>query len=121
MAIRREDLETGRVDLSDVALKKGGRIALTPPGRILEKDVMKPLGLSAYRLAKDIRVPLNRITAILVGERAISADTSIRLGRYLGMSPGFWHRLQADYDLRSAQRTLGKRVLSEIEPLQAAE
>jgi addiction module HigA family antidote len=121
MAIRREDLETGRVDLSDIVVGKGSRITLTAPGRILKRDVMKPLGLTAYRLAKDIRVPLNRITAILAGERAISADTSIRLGRYLGMSPGFWHRLQADYDLRSAQRALGRKVLSEIEPLQAAE
>ncbi|MGH6621139.1 MAG: HigA family addiction module antitoxin [Alphaproteobacteria bacterium] len=114
-------METGRIDLSDVAAKKGGRIGLTPPGRILERDVMKPLGLTSYRLAKDIHVPLNRVTAILAGERAISADTSIRLGRYLGMSPGFWHRLQADYDLRSAQRVLGRKVLAGIEPLRAAE
>lgn len=120
MVIRREDLETGRIDLSKVAAEKGGRIALTHPGWVLEEDVMKPLGLSAYRLAKDIHVPLNRITAILSGERSISADTSIRLGRYLGMSPGFWYKLQADHDLRSAQRTLNKKALSEIEPLRAA-
>ena len=120
MAIRRDHLDAGRIDLSAVA-GKGGRIALTHPGRMLQEDVMKPLGLTAYRLAKDIHVPLNWVTAILAGERSISADTSIRLGRYLGISPGFGYRLQADFDLRTAQRSLGKKVLSEINPLQAAE
>lgn len=113
-----KDLETGRIDLSDVVSPRGDAIPLEHPGMILKEEVMEPLGLSAYRLAKGIDVPLNRITAILAGKRAITAETSIRLGRFLSVSPAFWHHMQADYDLRRAQEKLGESAIDAIEPLE---
>ncbi len=80
------------------------------PGEILLEDFMKPLGISINRLARDIAVPPGRISAIVNGERAISADTALRLGKYFGVSPEVWVGLQADYDLRIAQRTIGPEV-----------
>jgi addiction module HigA family antidote len=76
----------------------------------LLEDFMKPLGISINRLARDIVVPPGRISAIVNGERAISADTALRLGKYFGVSPEVWVGLQADYDLRVAQRTIGPEV-----------
>ncbi len=107
MGIRREDVDGGRMDFAAVIDRRRGRVPLETPGAYLRHDVLEPLGLSAYRLAKDIGVPLNRITAILDGKRAISADTALRLGKYFGMSPQFWLGLQMDYDLRRAQATMG--------------
>ena len=69
------------------------------PGEILHEDFLKPLGLSQYRLAKDIGVPARRINEIVKGKRAITADTALRLGRFFRMSPQFWLNLQAHYDL----------------------
>jgi len=80
------------------------------PGEILLEDFMKPLGISINRLARDIVVPPGRISAIVNGERSISADTALRLGKYFGVSPEVWVGLQADYDLRIAQRTIGAEV-----------
>jgi len=111
-----KDLEAGRVDLGDVASPRGGTIPLEHPGVILKEEVMEPLGLSAYRLAKNIGVPLNRVTAILAGKRAITAETSIRLGRYLSISPEYWHCMQADYDLRRAREKMDESVIDAIEP-----
>ena len=116
-----KDLEAGHIDLSDVVSPRGGTIPLEHPGVTLKKEVMEPLGLSAYRLAKCIGVPLNRVTAILAGKRAITAETSIRLGRFLSISPEFWHRMQADYDLRRAQEKMGELVIDAIEPLENAD
>ena len=72
------------------------------PGEVLREDFLKPMGITAYRLAKDIAVPVNRITAIVNEERAISADTALRLSRYLGTSAKVWTGLQSDYDLEIA-------------------
>ena len=80
------------------------------PGEILLEDFMKPLGVSINRLARDIVVPPGRISAIVNGKRAITADTALRLGKYFGVSPEVWMGLQADYDLRVAQRTIGAEV-----------
>lgn len=80
------------------------------PGEILLKDFMRPLGVSINRLARDIAVPPGRVSAIVNGTRAISADTALRLGRYFGVSPEIWIGLQADYDLRLAERTVGAEV-----------
>ena len=80
------------------------------PGEILLEEFMKPKGISINRLARDIAVPPGRISAIVNGERAISADTALRLGKYFGVSPEVWVGLQADYDLRVAQRTIGAEV-----------
>ena len=89
------------------------------PGEILRDDFLEPMGLSAYRLAKDIGVPLTRITAILAGKRAITADTGLRLDRYFGLSEGWWLRLQTECDIRAARRTLATE-LAAITPRQAA-
>ncbi len=94
---------------------------LTPitSGEILSEDFLKPMGISAYRLAKDIHVPLTRITAILQGQRGITADTGLRLDRYFGMSEGYWMRIQLECDLREAKARLGKK-LAEITPRELA-
>jgi addiction module HigA family antidote len=80
------------------------------PGEILLEDFMKPLDVSINRLARDIAVPPGRISAIVNGKRAITADTALRLGKYFNVSPEVWMGLQADYDLRVAQRSIGAEV-----------
>jgi antitoxin HigA-1 len=77
-----------------------------PPGEILSEEFMKPLGLSANQLARDIDVPPGRITEIIRGKRSITADTALRLGKYFGVSPEIWLNLQVDYDMRVARRTI---------------
>jgi antitoxin HigA-1 len=86
------------------------------PGEILREEFLVPMGISAYRLAKDISVPQTRIAAILAGERAITPDTALRLSRYFGMSERFWSTLQANYDLEVARDALGKRLEEEVTP-----
>jgi addiction module HigA family antidote len=90
------------------------------PGEILREEFLEPMGLTPYRLAKDIKVPLTRIAAILGGARGLSADTALRLSRYFGMSERFWINLQANYDLDLAKRALGARLEAEIRPRRAA-
>jgi addiction module HigA family antidote len=80
------------------------------PGEILLEDFMKPMGISINRLARDIAVPPGRVSAIVNGKRAITADTALRLARYFGTSPDVWMGLQTDYELRIAQRTIGAEV-----------
>jgi addiction module HigA family antidote len=77
------------------------------PGEILEEEFLKPLGLSKYRLAKDIGVPAQRIGDIVAGKRAITADTDLRLCRYFGLADGWWLRGQANYDTAIARETMG--------------
>ncbi len=83
------------------------------PGEILLKDFLEPLGLTRYRLAKDIHVTLPRINDIVHGRRSISADTALRLGTYFGLPAQFWMNLQADYDLRLAR---ANKDLKKIKP-----
>ena len=83
------------------------------PGEVLREDFLKPMEITAYRLAKDIDVPVNRITGIVNEERAISADTALRLSRYFGTSAKIWTGLQADYDLEIAA-TNNRAALSRI-------
>ena len=90
------------------------------PGETLREDFMKPLALSANRLAIELRVPAARIGEIVHGRRAITADTALRLARYFGMSPQFWANLQANYDLEVAQDAIGGRIEDEIQPHRAA-
>lgn len=80
------------------------------PGEVLLEEFMKPLGISINQLARDIAVPPGRISAIVNGRRAITADTALRLGKYFGVSAEIWVGLQGDYDLRVAQRTIGPEV-----------
>lgn len=89
------------------------------PGEVLFEEFMKPLEISINRLARDIAVPPGRISAIVNGNRAVTADTALRLGRYFGVSPETWLGLQADYDLRVAQRTIGEEVERRVRPYAA--
>lgn len=96
---------------------KSKLLANIPPGEILEEDFLKPMGLSQYRLAKDISVPARRINEIVKGERAITADTALRLGRYFKMSAQFWLNLQSHYDLELVGERLGRRLEREVKEL----
>jgi antitoxin HigA-1 len=84
------------------------------PGEILSEDFMKPLGLSQYRLAKDIAVTPIRISQILRGKRSITVDTAMRLARYFGTSPGIWLRLQVQYDLEVGKRELQDEINRQV-------
>ena len=75
------------------------------PGEILKSEFLDELGITQYRLAVDTKIPHSRVTAIIKGRRAVTADTALRLARYFGNSPQFWLGLQQDYDLRSLQET----------------
>jgi addiction module HigA family antidote len=99
---------------------KARLLANVTPGEILSEEFLKPLALSQYRLAKDIGVPPRRINEIIKGERAISADTALRLGRYFNISAQFWLNLQSHYDLEQEQQRLGKRLEKEVKVLKAA-
>ena len=81
-----------------------------PPGEILSEDFMKPLDLSINALAREIDVPPNRISEIVAGKRAITADTALRLGKYFGISPEVWLGLQTDYDIRVARQTTWPKI-----------
>ena len=100
--ISREALDAGEVDLSDIT--DGENLAPVTPGDVLREEFMRPLKLSARALARDIDVPANRITEILRGERAITADTALRLGHRLKVSAEFWLNLQMAHDLEMARR-----------------
>ena len=93
------------------------RLPPVHPGEVLAEDFMKPLGLSQYRVAKDIGVPALRISQIVNGKRSITADTAMRLARYFGTSPDVWLRLQARYDLETVQIAYGDRIEQEVKVL----
>lgn len=82
----------------------------THPGEILREEFLLPMGLSAYRLAKDIGVPVNRITAITKEERAISPETGLLLARYFGVSDELWSNLQIHYDIECAKDAMSKKL-----------
>lgn len=89
------------------------------PGEILMEEFLVPLGISQYRLAKDISVPPRRINEIVHGKRGITADTALRLGRFFAMSPQFWLNLQGRYDLEVAEDTLKDKLDKEVQVLAA--
>jgi addiction module HigA family antidote len=88
------------------------------PGEVLLEDFMKPLGLSQYRLAKDIGVTPIRISQIVNGQRAITVDTAMRLARYFGTSAEVWLHLQVRYDLEVAEKQLRKQIIREVKVFQ---
>lgn len=92
------------------------RMAPIHPGKILLDEFLRPLGLSQYRLARDLKVPQTRIAAIVKGRRRISADTALRLSRYFRMSERFFVNLQAHYDLEVEKIKLGKTLERDIQP-----
>lgn len=110
MTIAVEDLS--RMDFSDVA---AGDLAPVPPGEVLAREFLEPLGISSERLAQAIGVPHSQIEDIVAGRQTISADTGLRLSRVFGMSDGFWVGLQADYDAAKARQRLGT-ILERIQP-----
>ncbi len=99
---------------------KTKRLREIPPGEILLKDFLEPMGLAASHLARDIDVPPSRITDIVKNGRPITMDTAVRLGLYFNMSTEFWVNLQRDYDLRVAKRELEPVLAPRIRPMRAA-
>ena len=89
------------------------------PGELLKEEFLEPLGISQYRLAKEIGVPAQRIGQIVLGRRAITADTDLRLCAFFGLSDGYWLRAQAAYDMEIARRKLAPE-LKKIRPWNAA-
>ena len=96
------------------------RLLPVHPGEVLLEDFMKPNGLTAYRVAKDIGVPALRINQIVKGERGLSADTALRLARYFGTSAAVWVRMQARYELGMAQRKIKSSISKEVKIFRGA-
>lgn len=86
------------------------------PGEILREEFMKPLELSAYRIAKDAGLPIARVHEIVHERRGITAETDLRLSRYFRLTPGYWLRLQATYEMREAEHRIGPKVAAEVTP-----
>ena len=89
------------------------------PGEILLEEFLGPMGITQYRLAKDISVPARRINEIVHGKRGISADTALRLSKYFGTTERFWMNLQTRYDLEVEKDRLGPRLDNEVQRLAA--
>ena len=86
------------------------------PGEVLSEDFLKPLAMSVNALAMALRVPATRIGAIIKGERSVTADTALRLGRFFQTSPEFWMNLQTAHDLTKAKAEIGRKVESDVSP-----
>ena len=97
---------------------KGEMLAPIHPGEILMEEFLKPLGISQYKLAKDISVPARRINEIVHGKRSISADTALRLSHYFNLSERFWLNLQTRYDLEMQKDKFKGRIESEVKVLE---
>ncbi len=93
------------------------RLAPIHPGEILFEEFLAPMGITQYRVAKDISVPARRINEIVHGKRRISADTALRLSKYFGTTERFWMNLQARYDLEVEKDRLGERLEDEVRKL----
>jgi len=93
---------------------KKEKMAPIHPGEILQEDFLIPMGISQYRLAKDISVPPRRINEIVHQKRAVSADTALRLSKYFGTSERFWLNIQAKFDLEVEKDKLGDRLENEV-------
>jgi addiction module HigA family antidote len=96
---------------------KQKRLPPIHPGEILMDEFLHPMGISQYRLAKNISVPPRRINEIVHGKRSITADTALRLGRFFTMSPQFWLNLQTRYDLEVTEDHLDNRLDKEVHAL----
>ena len=114
MTIEREDVDRQRIDFSDVA--SGQRLAPVHPGEILRDEFLTPMALSVYRLARALKISRPRLNDLVLGRRAVTIDTALRLGRYFGTTPEFWINLQTRYDLDVAEHTLRREIEREIEP-----
>lgn len=116
MTILREALDAGEIDFSDIVDLDVAAIDPPSPGALLRQEWLEPLGITPYRLAKDIGVPPNRVTAILAGTRSITADTALRLARYFGTDAASWMNLQARYDLAREMRAHGEEIDRAVHP-----
>ena len=92
-----------------------GKLDPVTPGELLMEEFLKPMGLSQYRLAKEIGVPAQRISEIISGKRSITADTDLRLCKFFGLSNGYWLRAQVAHDIEVAERQMGA-LLKKIRP-----
>lgn len=101
-------------------VKKKATLPPVHPGEILSEDLMQPLAISINRLARDLRVPVTRISEIVNGRRGISADTALRLSRYFGNTPEFWMNLQAAYDLEVAAQESKRDIERDVHPRDVA-
>lgn len=97
----------------------GRKLAAVHPGSVLLEDFIEPMGITRYRVAKAIGVQQRRIDEICAGERAITADTAVRLGLAFGMEPQFWLNLQTQYDLEVIERDQGAQLAEVIQPIAA--
>lgn len=95
-------------------------LPLVTPGEILREEFLMPMGISANQLAQALRVPANRIGAILNGTRGITPETALRLERYFGVSAEMWMNLQKDYEMRKARRQSEAQIAREVKPRAAA-
>lgn len=116
MTIARESIH--RIGFEGVAT--GRRLSSVHPGEVLVKDFIEPLGLTRYKVAKAIKVQQRRIDEICRGERAITADTALRLAKLFGLDAQVWMNLQAQYDLETAARRLSKRIDRDVTPIPRA-
>jgi antitoxin HigA-1 len=82
------------------------------PGEVLQEEFLAPLGITAYRLSKDISIPQTRISQIIKGQRRVTADTALRFSKYFGNSPKFWLGLQDDFDIEEEQLALKEQLKS---------
>jgi addiction module HigA family antidote len=117
MSIRIEDLD--RLDFSDLADTQQGKLPPIHPGEILREEFLIPMGITQYRLSKEIGVSQRRIGEIVTGKRAITPDTGLRLARFFGTSDGFWVGLQLDFDTAKAKESLSE-VLARIHRFDSA-
>jgi addiction module HigA family antidote len=90
------------------------------PGELLREEFLEPMGITPYRLAKDAKLPQQRVNEIVNEKRGITAETDLHLCVYFGQKPGYWLRVQLAYDLREAINTIGSKIKATIHPLQAA-
>lgn len=115
MSITRNELKSQHY--KDVAT--GRRLGAVHPGHVLLADFIEPLGITRYRVAKSIGVQQRRIDEICAGERAVTADTAVRLGLAFGVDPQFWLNLQAQYDIEVIEREQGARLADTVRPIAA--
>lgn len=99
--------------------RRNGKLPNIHPGTVLKEEFLVPMGISAYRLAKDVGIPQTRVSQLIKGNRRVTADTALRLSKYFGTSAKFWLGLQNDYDLEEELTTKAKE-LAGIPQAQAA-
>ena len=117
MTIRRNEVDQGKVDLSDVAA--GSRLPPIHPGEILREDFLEPMDIPVYKLAKALKISRLRLKDLILGRWSVTTDTALRLGRYFGTSPEYWLALQTRYDLDAAVPNAAGLVEREVQPHEA--